>query len=372
MVAFSARRLVCSAIAWIRVTTSPILLADSASRATRSLVRLRPLRGLFDDVVGLGDLARDLGDGGRQLLGRRSDGAHIGARGLRRGACRLRLARGIAGDVLQRTGRLQHRIGAGRDIVQLGLDVPAELDDPGLDVGLTRQVGLAARVIDGLEPLALVAGRLGLLDSAHGGSEGRLNARGQPDQRARFQHDDKRMQHHTDEIGSVGKDHHRHDEIEGQMMHGHNGGKGDQRPPVDPTGKNREGREEIHVPVDLEGVGRIAAAHRRDEQADEAGHGDRADDTHRHGGAFLDPRGRRRRAHQQGRRTHQHRRYVVTGPGHGHDDQNVRPDEYDEDLGEALPHFVQAGYLLFHRLNHFSSASYFTNRHLQTGLRNAR
>lgn len=54
------------------------------------------------------------------------------------------------------------------------------------------------------------------------------------------------------------------------MMHRHHGAESDQCPPVDPAGKNRKSREEIHVAVDLEGMRRIASSHRGDEKADKA------------------------------------------------------------------------------------------------------
>ena len=119
MVAFNARRLVCSAISVISRTTSPIRLAACAScgdAAIRLLGLLHRFAGIIAAVL---HLARDLADGGAHLFG---GGCHR----LDVGRCLFGGGRDHAGQVLRILGRAGERAG-GR--FEIGRGIGHAVDD---------------------------------------------------------------------------------------------------------------------------------------------------------------------------------------------------------------------------------------------------
>ena len=148
MVALSASRLVCPATSWISLTTSPIFCAAFASEPICVVGGGGLSDRDADQIVGLAELAADLADRRRQLLGRRGRALDVD-RGLVRGMDRTFGALGgLVGGGEQGRGGRAHRAGVVADGLQHALDALAE----GRDRGVDRRAALLLRAPCGRAP----------------------------------------------------------------------------------------------------------------------------------------------------------------------------------------------------------------------------
>ena len=135
MVALSASRLVCSAIAVISLTTSPICLRGTRQLADPRVGLLGLGDGGFRDPVGFAHLPSDLLDRGRQFFGRARNrldiaGSFLGGAG------------DLAGQVLGGFGGARQRARGRLQMVSGSRDVGDDRADRGLEaVGKADQFG---------------------------------------------------------------------------------------------------------------------------------------------------------------------------------------------------------------------------------------
>ena len=135
MVALSASRLVCSAMARMSLTTSPIFCALSESPAISSVGRLCLVGRKLHHAAHSHQLVADVGDRARQLVGRVRGGLDVG-RGLVEGAHRVRGAlRGLLRAAEQRGGGAAHRARIAADASDEAFHLRAKRGDGGVHHG---------------------------------------------------------------------------------------------------------------------------------------------------------------------------------------------------------------------------------------------
>ncbi len=161
MVAFSARRLVCSAIALISLTTSPICCAAFDSLPMRASVSCACVTAPSAMRLELAHLAADFLDRGRELFGGARHRLYIGGGFFRRACDRRRQALG-------RLGGPRQRAGGGLELGRRRRDVADDGTDRALEV-VREADQLAAAGVGGNSALFLLLGgvALGLGDRLH-------------------------------------------------------------------------------------------------------------------------------------------------------------------------------------------------------------
>jgi hypothetical protein len=158
------------------------------------------------------------------------------------------------------------------------------------------------------------------------GGQRPVQAEGAPDQNGRLQHDDHRVQHHAAQVGAARKHGRGQQEVQHEMVKGDGRRRGQDHAPVGIRRGDRQGREEIHVQVDLPGIA-LEQEHQQRRHADQRD-GDRR--VRRQARAVDQPDQRRRRG-EAGDHEGRCRHGLAERQRHARDHGQVQPQEPDQE-----------------------------------------